>query len=266
VIGRTERLQHYAPSTSRVKCTSSCDNGIDKQCVKEHPINIFEFIIALILIGGAVATAAVVAIVFAVRAIMKWAKKETLGGGKQLYLDQEKGAEPRDIQNALRAYLHARGIGSRARSISNQVKAAQEKQANLTAVVKAKFPEGSISNVKSQSAVDTAYNVILRNCTILSNRINTFDVRDFQALERANSASILGKKEIVTDVQAERWRLMHEAIASMDDIIDANERILLQLDKLAAELALVGLEENEAQSNEMLVEIQTLVDQAKFYQ
>ena len=52
----------------------------------------------------------------------------------------------------------------------------------------------------------------------------------------------------------------------MDDIIDANERILLQLDKLAAELALVGLEENEAQSNEMLVEIQTLVDQAKFYQ
>ena len=173
---------------------------------------------------------------FAVRGIMKWAKKDTLGGGKQLYLDQEKGAEPRDIQSALRPYLHARGIGSRARAISNQVKAAQEKQANMTAVVKSKFPEGSLSNIKFQSAVDTAYNVIMRNCTILANRLNTFDVRDFQALE------------------------------SMDVIIDANERLLLHLDKLDAELALVGMEQNETETNEMLAEVQTLVEQAKFYQ
>ncbi|MBE6472349.1 MAG: hypothetical protein E7Z99_02030 [Coriobacteriaceae bacterium] len=197
---------------------------------------------------------------------MKWAKRETLGGGKQLYLDSDKGAEPRDIQAALRAYLHARGIGSRARAVSNQVKAAQEKQANMTAVVKAKFPEGSLSNLKFQSAVDTAFNTILRNCTILANRLNAFDVRDFQTLERAKSAQMLGRREMVTDVQAERLRLMNDAIASMDDIINANERLLLQLDKLSAELALIGFDQNEADTNDMLEEIKTLTEQAKFYQ
>lgn len=71
---------------------------------------------------------------------------------------------------------------------------------------------------------------------------------------------------MVTDVQAERLRLMNDAIASMDDIINANERLLLQLDKLSAELALIGFDQNEADTNDMLEEIKTLTEQAKFYQ
>ncbi len=210
----------------------------------------------------------VVLVVFLVRKVMAWARKDTLGAGKQLYLDQEKGADPSDIQRSLRSYLHARGIGSRARAVSNQVKSAQEKQRNLNSVIQAKFPEGTISWMKFNSAVETAANVLMRNCTVLANRINAFDVRDYQSLERANSALVSSTVKIAgpTDVKGERLQLMNSSIATMDEIIEANERLLLELDKLSIELGAIGLEESDARTASMLEEIQSLSEQAKYYQ
>ena len=222
--------------------------------------------LAFLAIGGAISVGTVALLVFGFRKVMKWARQDTLGGNKQLYLDQDTEPDPQDIQRSLRTYLHARGIGTRARAASNQVRAAVEKRNNLTIVIESKFPPGTLSHTKFMSAVDTAYNVLLRNCAIIANRINFFDVRDYQMLERANSSVLPSRTAAPKDIQQERLELMNMSIQTLDNIIAANEKLLLELDKLAIELGTVGLESSETNTNDMLDEIGVLTEQTRYYQ
>ena len=111
--------------------------------------------LAFLAIGGAISVGTVALLVFGFRKVMKWARQDTLGGNKQLYLDQDTEPDPQDIQRSLRTYLHARGIGTRARAASNQVRAAVEKRNNLTIGV-------GVNALISSGQKDVAVNATLR--------------------------------------------------------------------------------------------------------
>ena len=61
-------------------------------------------------------------------------------------------------------------------------------------------------------------------------------------------------------------QLYQDNYESVKSVIALNERILLKLDALAIELSSFETSENEEMNSEILVEIEKLIEETKYYQ
>ena len=221
----------------------------------------------MLLIGLAVTVGVVALAVFAIRKVVKWIKDGNPGQGKKMYLDQQTGAPVADIQSVLKSYSHASTVGSRARSAMAQVTSASEKRRNLETIIDGKFGKTSLTFTKFMSAVDVAYDVLVRNCTTVANRIQSFDLQDYRSLERSQMTSKWkGSTSLASTAQIQRLDLMKANISEMDAIISSNEGLLLEMDKLSVSLMNVGQHEAEHKTTGILEELQTLTEQARLYE
>ena len=230
-------------------------------------MGVLEFILGVSIVG---------ALGFAgVAGIIVWGARKaahSLKSGNSLelpeyqYLDEDGGASSAEISSILKRYTRADGVDTRARKALAQLDGANRKRENLRALISGKFTEGSLSWDKFVAAVDAAYEVLLRNLTQLTNRVQTFDAEDFRVQKRERSGAAFKRDGISDDVQDQRWEAMQASLAEMDGILTANERLLLDLDKFALELGQLDQEgSSENRVDEMLEEIRQLTEELKFY-
>lgn len=231
-------------------------------------MGVWEFLMGVVILGFIGLAGLVALIIWGVRKAAR-----SIKGGHSLelpeyqYLDEDAGASAAEITGLLKQYTRADGVNTRARKALAQVDSANRKRENLRALISGKFTEGSLSWDKFVAAIDAAYNVLLRNLTQLTNRVQTFDAEDYRVQKRERSGVAYRRDGISDTVQDERWEAMEASLAEMDQILTANERLLLDLDKFALEFSKLDQEgSSENRVDAMLEEIQQLTEELKYYQ
>ena len=141
----------------------------------------------------------------------------------------------------------------------------ERKAAYLHSVLDAKFQHGSISWEKFAVAADSSEKAILRNCSALANRLQTFDSAEYKRLERAQRLADRGRGPALDAVDTEKHDLMRSAIADMDALQTSNAQLLLELDKLSVELGKLADADTSEKSDRIVEEIRTLIDETKYY-
>lgn len=139
------------------------------------------------------------------------------------------------------------------------------KSVRLKHLIDSKFEPGSLSWTRFMGVVDAVTGTIIRNSAILANRIQAFDVEGYDRDRKLIESNNYMYDNIPDDIQMERYGLYESSLQAMQDIINANERLILEFDRLSSELANLDSNILTTESEEMLEEIRSIVDQTKFY-
>ena len=185
---------------------------------------------------------------------------------KYAYFDTNGDLAAKDIIKALENYTNKQVIGGHARSGIAQLNKCEHKMKNIEGLLSSKFQEGSITYDKFVGAVDSAEQTILRNTALLANKVQAFDVTEYSDLSRAFRTGSYLTDGIPNEVQVQKMNLAEANLADMQNVVSANERLLVEMEKFAQELSLLENNANAEKNNIMLEEIQTLVAQTKYYQ
>ncbi len=167
--------------------------------------------------------------------------------------------EADDVLPQLRGLSDTPVVGTFAQQASTQVESAGYRHERLRRVVSATFSEGSLSWDKFMAVIDASQRTLLRNCALLANRIHAFDVDAYRSARR---------KRPDADAQAldgERLAVYDGALAGMREVIEANERLLLEMGKLEMEISDMKADDAREDNTRMLDEVRELVEQTKYY-
>lgn len=179
-------------------------------------------------------------------------------------LDSDKGTMEQALK-VMNRYAKADVVGPIASEAKNELEAASRKQEDLHAIIESKFVKGTITYDKFASVVDAAIATITKNSLVLANRIQTFDARDYRHIEQALSSGSYRNDGIPDEIQEDKGRIYAKALADMNSIVEANERLLLELDRFAAEISSLDSADNVAANSEILEEVRKLIEETKFY-
>ena len=192
-----------------------------------------------------------------------------LGPGKQnqyQHQDVDSGSNSDSIKSIFRRNLNVKGVGPFARSGMEALSSAERKSANFRAVLDNKFEPGSITWQKFAGAADATSQAVLRNCAELANDIQLFDYEDFSRSERARrKATYRSDAPVLQTTQIEKQSLFHTQMVEMQAICDRNDKLLLELDKLTAELQTLDDAGSSAKSDQLIEEIRQLSAETKYY-
>jgi len=179
--------------------------------------------------------------------------------------DIDAGSTADSISDILRRYQQNEMVGIYARKALSNLGDMNRKTTYLHSVLDAKFQHGSISWEKFAVAADAAEKAILRNCSALANRIQTFDSAEYKRLERAERLAERDRGPALNATDAEKHALMRSVVADMEAIEQSNAQLLLGLDKLSAELGKLADVDTNEKSERIVDEIRTLIDETKYY-
>lgn len=158
-----------------------------------------------------------------------------------------------DVVPVLTEYAQTPYVGAIALETLEQVHSAERKRGRLRKVISIQFSEGSMSWDKFSSLVDSAERTILRNSALVANRIQSFDREGYKKALRSK------------DAHAEELSLYEQALASMREVIEANERVLLEMGKLELELSSLEADDTREAASETIEELQTLIEETRYY-
>ncbi len=179
--------------------------------------------------------------------------------------DVSNGATSASIERVLRRYQRVETVGKYAHAGISALESERKKTANFYGVLEGKFPKTSLSYSKFSVAAEATHDTILRNCASLANRVQVFDFVEYRRVERAHRNSKYRTDVAPSEMQLEKYNLMHASIDEMDAIIASNDKLLLELDKLTAEIGLIDNVDTTERSEEIVEEIRTLIDETKYY-
>ncbi len=182
-----------------------------------------------------------------------------------VYLDVDRGSTAEDIAKAMHPYESQRVTGFYAREIISTLDMADLRKKSLFSELDRQFSQSSISWDHFASTATEALDTILRNCALLANRVQGFDVDDYERMEqfyRTGGEMRNGKQD---PARIKRWELLRETKDEMDKIRSANEALLLELDKLTSNLSKISSTESTDDSARIADEVSRLAEETKYY-
>ena len=201
-------------------------------------------------------------IVWAVRKAM--AKAKTIGQPPEYeHIDTEGQISDERVKSILKRYTHRYAVSDLARAGINSLESAAHKRDSFYATLDSKFKTGTISWDRFAVGADTAFTAIQRNTAQLANAIQAFDSDEYRRMERQFNG--VKPADMPDATQAERWGMLQGRLDGMKEIVDGNQKMLLELDRLEAELGKLESTERSAESDDILAEIHTLTEEMKYY-
>lgn len=188
----------------------------------------------------------------------------TAGNGYE-HQDVDAGADEASVRAVFKRYLQTSGVARFARTGITALDSADRKVANFRAILDSKFQPGSITWDKFSVAASATQEGVLRNCAELANAIQAFDHADYRRLEQMRRRSLFIPGATLDATQEEQWRLLQVKLSQMQAIENANERLLLELDKLSAELDKLDDAASNSESERLVEEIRQLTEETKYY-
>lgn len=158
-----------------------------------------------------------------------------------------------EVVPVLEEYAQTPYVGAIALETLEQVRSAERKRGRLRKVISSQFSEGSMSWDKFCSLVDMAERTIIRNAALVANGVQSFDREGYKAALRAKQA------------KAEQLALYDRSLADMRGIIEANERVLLEMGKLELELSSLEADDTREAASETIEELQSLIEETRYY-
>lgn len=225
-------------------------------------------LITAIGIGGAVVAALLVGgIVWGIGRSAGWGNsgKKQLAAAKQpkpyAYLDADKGLSKKRVIEVAQSYTANEALGIYAQDVIETFNRSEVLRNDIGALLSKEFEEGSLTWDKFSVPVESACEGILSNATQIVNRMQAFDSAEYLRLNRIERAGGLEGKQ--TDQH--RLEVMRSSLDEMGTIQQANDRLLLELEKLQAELNKLSGEDVESATDVIAAEIRELVDDTHYY-
>jgi hypothetical protein len=156
-------------------------------------------------------------------------------------------------------------VGTYAKHAIAELESAEVKRAHLYETIGSKFQEGSLTWMKFAEVVDAATNAIVHNSSILARRIQTFDVDDYNRTTRNTITGLFRRSTIPESLREEKREVYEMSLNDMRGIVAANERLLIELDKFKNEMAQLETSANAEVNDRLLEEVNTLVEETKYY-
>lgn len=182
------------------------------------------------------------------------------------HFDVDAGATAESISRIMRDYQDQRVIGFYAREVITFLDMAELRKKSLFGTIDSTFSRRSISWDHFASTATEALDAIMRNCALLANRVQSFDVDDYERMERFYRTGGEMRNGPQDPARIKRWDLLRETKTEMDDIRAANEALLLELDKLTSALTKITSTETTDESSRIAQEVDRLVEETKYYQ
>lgn len=158
-------------------------------------------------------------------------------------------------------------VGPYAGDAARQVDAARRKRRQIVDMLSmGKLAPGSLAWSRFVSGIDEAESTIRKNAALVSSVCTSFDGSDFATLSSAVNTGSYHNDGISDSIQEQRLQIYRETISRLHSVIENNERLLLELDRFAAEVSLQDMAPSDESSERMLTEMRVLVDEAKRYQ
>lgn len=196
------------------------------------------------------------------------AAQTTVKHSDYVRLDPDKGDTSGDVIKVMRRYVGDQVLGKYAQGVIDVLDSAEMKHQTLFTELDSTFQRGTISWDKFAAPSYAALDAILRNSALLANRIQSFDTAAYLRLQNSMGTEWRRLDDLTNQTnqtREERWRLFKSTLASFGEILETNEGLLLELDKLAAELVSLTASSPTEQSDRIIEEIRRLVDEAKYY-
>ena len=239
--------------------------------------NLVDILLAIVLVVLGIAVLPALAGVFAVfyigrRIYYAVSGKEYVplfNGSKQPkydHQDVEAGSTVESVRKVLNDYAKYDIVGKYAREGRSDMDSVDRKAEEFFAILDNKFQSGSLSWDKFAVGADTVQQAVLRNCATLANHIQTFDRADYRKLSRMRRDVSLKNGAALNAVQEEKLSMLEASLAEMDGIIATNDQLLLEFDKLMAELDKLQNADFNEESERLLDEIRTLIEETRYYQ
>jgi len=169
--------------------------------------------------------------------------------------------DPDDVLPQLEGFSEQPVVGQYALEAAQQIENMEHRRNRLYRAIEATFGAESLSRDKFVAVVDAAERTLLRNCALLSNRIQSFDVVGYRKAKRLlgdGSSSEVG-------LHKERMTMYEDALKDMREVIEANEHLLLQMGKLEMEISDLESDDNREDNSKMLEEVKGLLEETKYY-
>ena len=183
----------------------------------------------------------------------------------QLTSGEEDDVSADDLKLALGEYEKKAVVGQYAKQAMDELDRAERKRASLYEEIGGKFQEGSLTWHKFAEVVDAATGAVVHNTSLLTRRIQNFDVEDYNKNARQSITGLFNRSTVPEALRQEKRQVYEAALNDMRGIVAANERLLIELDKFSLELGQLEASENADQNNRLLEEVNTLVEQTQYY-
>ena len=170
-----------------------------------------------------------------------------------------------DVKMTLSEYERTSVVGTYAKHAIAELESAEARRAKLYETIAGKFQEGSLTYFKFIEVVDAATNAIVHNSAILARRIQAFDVEDYNRNARATITGLFNRSTIPEEVRKEKRSVYEMSLNDMRGIVAANERLLVELERFSNELNQLETNANAERNDRLLEEVNTLVEETKYY-
>ena len=190
----------------------------------------------------------------------KRALKEPQRPKPYAYLDTAETTKEQVVAVA-RGYVSDEALGPIAQDVLDTFARADLLQKDVLSLLRREFEEGSLSWDKFSVPVDAALEGILTNATHITNRMQAFDSAEYLRLDRFDRAGGLEGKQ----TEERRLAVMRSTLDEMHSIQEANDRLLLELEKLQAELNKLSGEDVGTATDAIAEEIHSLVEETHYY-
>ena len=177
------------------------------------------------------------------------------------YLDANKNVSREQVLRVARGYEDDDALGVYAQNVIETFNRQDLLRKDILSLLGREFEEGSLTWDKFSLPVESACDGILSNSTQIANRMQAFDSAEYLRLDRIDRAGGLENKQTETH----RLEVMRSVLEEMGGIQQANDRLLLELEKLQAELNKLSGEDVESETDVIAAEIRELVEETHYY-
>lgn len=175
-------------------------------------------------------------------------------------LETSEVLEADDVIWRLQDLSHLPLVGHFAQDSIGQVETMDHRCERLERLLSSKFDQESFTYEKFMDVVRAAHLTLLRNCALLANRVQSFDVDGYKKTGRRLHAA--GQ---VDELGAEQLGIYEQALTDMREIGEANERLLLEMGKLEMEVSDFDGDDAREGNDRTLEEVGQLLEQMKYY-
>lgn len=181
------------------------------------------------------------------------------------HFDADENVPTDSVVLVMRDYEQNRVVGRYARDVIHVLNSTSLQGSSIFMQIDDEFEEGTISWDRFVSTATKAIDAIERNCALLANRVQTFDVDEYERMERYYVTGGELKNGKQDPARIERWALLRDTITEMDGLHSANEGLLLELNKLSVELAKLSRSEASGDGAAIAEEVSRLANETKYY-
>lgn len=147
-----------------------------------------------------------------------------------------------------------------------QLEKADKADVKLNSTIADKFQKNSISWNKFYTAVVSAHQSIIQNSILVAERIEKFETEEFIELQRIISMGEYKMDTVPDDIQEEKYQLFLKRWEAIQNLCNINERLLVKLDALDAEISDIGDNEINNENDKILSEIERMIAETHYYE